>query len=207
MTLPRWIAFCGDHLVAEGGPRDVARQLKLAADAGSDRPILVFDAETSAPVELDLRGSVEDVLARLPAPSGESGAAGEPAAPDEAARRGPGRPRLGVVAREITLLPRHWDWLATQPGGASVAIRKLVEEARKTQGAKDRARRASEAAYRFAAAMAGNLPHYEDAMRALFAGDRHGFEAMTQGWPATVRDHARRLATPAFDPPSAAAAN
>jgi hypothetical protein len=84
-----------------------------------------------------------------------------------------------------------------------VAIRKLVEDARKTQGAKDRARRASEAAYRFAAAMAGNLPHYEDAMRALFASDRAHFEAMTQAWPVHVRDHARRLATPAFDPPPA----
>jgi hypothetical protein len=196
MSKPQWIAFSGDHPVAEGGPRDVARQLKLAADAGAERQILIFDADTGAPLDIDLRGSVEDVLARLPDAVGAA-----PAPADDPARRGPGRPRLGVVAREITLLPRHWDWLATQPGGASVAIRKLVESARETHAAKDRARRASEAAFRFATAMAGNRPHYEDAMRALFAGDREGFEAMTEGWPVSIRDHTRRLATPAFDPP------
>jgi hypothetical protein len=190
------IAFQADRRVAEGALADVVRALKAAADASPDQPILVFDLATSAPIDLDLRGSVEEVLARLPC---HGGGPQTTAAPTDAERRGPGRPRLGVVAREVTLLPRHWDWLGSQPGGASVAIRKLVEQARNVQAGKDRIRLATEAVYRFAHAMAGDRPHYEDAMRALFAADRAGFEAMTQDWPVAIRDHARRLAAPAFD--------
>jgi hypothetical protein len=105
---------------------------------------------------------------------------------------------LGVVAREITLLPRHWDWLAQQTGGASVAIRKLVEEARRTGDDRDRVRQAQEAAYRFMSAMTGNAPHYEDAIRALFADDAAGFEKLIARWPADVRDHVSALAERAF---------
>jgi uncharacterized protein len=201
MTYPTCIAFHGDQRIAEGGIRDVARQIKLAASESTEPAILIFDAETSQPVEIDLRGSLDDVLARLSEPS-----APQPVAPEQpgespsgGAARGPGRPKLGVVAREITLLPRHWEWLALQPGGASVAIRKLVEDARKALGSRDRVRKAQEAAYRFASAMAGNRPNYEDAMRALFANDRPRFEAMTQAWPKDIRDHAWRLSAPAFN--------
>lgn len=108
--------------------------------------------------------------------------------------RGPGRPRLGVVPKEVTLLPRHWDWLNLQPGGASVALRKLVEEARRTSGDRDRVRMAQEAAYRFITAVAGNLPGFEEAARALFAYDRRRFSQMIAGWPDDVRDYAVRLA-------------
>jgi len=198
MSSIRCIAFQGDRRVAEGGLREVARALKAATDVDSDHPVLIFDLDTSEPVEIDLRGSVEEVLARLPAEPDQESPEPTPLQ-GETLRRGPGRPRLGVVAREVTLLPRHWDWLASQPGGASVVIRKLVEQARNAQAGKDRVRHATEATYRFAQAMAGNLPGYEDAMRALFAGDRGRFEAMTQSWPVFIRDHARRLAAPAFD--------
>ena len=199
MTTIQCIAFQGNRRVAEGDLREVARALKGAADVDPDQAVLIFDLSTGEPVEIDLRGSIEEVLARLPRePDDEGQGLGQVLSPDTP-RRGPGRPRLGVVAREVTLLPRHWDWLASQPGGASVAIRKLVEQARNAQAGKDRIRRAAEAAYRFAQAMAGDLPDYEDAMRALFAGDRARFEAMTQGWPIFIRDHARRLAAPALD--------
>jgi hypothetical protein len=106
---------------------------------------------------------------------------------------------LGVVAREVTLLPRHWEWLNGQPGGASVALRKLVEEARRANETKDRARRSQEAAYRFLSAMAGNLPGFEEATRAFFAGDRSRFDDMVEPWPADVRDHSRRMAAAAFE--------
>jgi hypothetical protein len=121
-------------------------------------------------------------------------AAADPPAPV----RGPGRPKLGVVAREVTLLPRHWEWLGRQPGGASVALRKLVEDARRANGGKDRIREAREAAYRFMSAMAGNEPGFEEATRALFAGARGAFEANVAGWPHDVKAHARRLAEPSF---------
>lgn len=194
MTTTTCIAFRGVHRIATGDLREVARSVKLTEDGATDA-LLVFDAKTSHPIEIDLRGSLDDVLARLPSAAGPAPDTGESA---ETPRRGPGRPKLGVVAREITLLPRHWDWLALQPGGASVAIRKLVEEARKTHGAKDRIRTAQEAAYRFASVMAGNRPNYEDAMRALFASDHPRFEQLTQGWPADIRDHARHLSRQAF---------
>ena len=114
------------------------------------------------------------------------------------APRGPGRPKLGVVAREVTLLPRHWDWLAQQPGGASVAFRRLVDAARRSGEDGDRVRRAQDAAYRFMSAMAGDRPHYEEAIRALFANDPARFEKLIAGWPADVRDHTLMLAENAF---------
>ena len=165
-----------------------------ALDRHSQASILVFDAQTSTLVDLDLRGSVDDVLARIPpAPT-------HPAHEDAAvaAPRGPGRPKLGVVAREITLLPRHWDWLAQQKGGASVAIRKLVDEARRVNEEPDRIRLGQEAAYRFMSAMAGNRPHFEEAIRALFANDPRRFEKLIAEWPADIRDHAAKLAERAF---------
>jgi hypothetical protein len=191
------IAFDGDRRIAAGDLRAVARAAKEVLERRGDASILVFDDATSNPTDIDFSGSVDDVLARLP----DMPAASTEAVPT--APRGPGRPKLGVVAREITLLPRHWDWLSQQSGGASVAIRKLVEEARRTGEDKDRVRHAREAAYRFMSAMAGNAPHYEAAIRALFADDAAGFEKLIAAWPADVRDHISTLAERAFhrEPP------
>ena len=150
--------------------------------------MLVFDAVTSEPVEIDLRGTVDDVLARLGAAAGDA-----PPAP-----RSPGRPKLGVVAREVTLLPRHWEWLASQPGGASVTLRKLVEAARKEQRRDDRRRAAQEATYRFALAMAGDEPGFEESMRALYAGDARALRGAHRVLAADVRDHARSSPADAF---------
>jgi hypothetical protein len=188
-----YFAFEGDRCIASGSLREVAQAAKRVIDHHKDAPVLVFDA-VSGPVEIDFRGTLEDVVARLP----ESAPAPETAEPTAAAPRGPGRPKLGVVAREVTLLPRHWDWLAEQPGGASVALRRLVDEARRANKAKDRIRQAQETAYRFIAAMGENKPHYEEVARALFARDAGRFEKWTANWPADVRDHARRLAASAF---------
>jgi hypothetical protein len=189
-----YIAFEGDRCIGSGDLRAVARSARQALGRQPHASILIFSGRTSALVDVDFRGSVDDVVARIPLP--------EPSAAEEdtavAAPRGPGRPKLGVVAREITLLPRHWDWLAQQKGGASVAIRKLVDEARRNNEGSDRIRLAQEAAYRFMSTMAGNRPHFEEAIRALFAGDAKRFEQLIAEWPADVRDHAMRLAVPAF---------
>jgi uncharacterized protein len=161
---------------------------KAALDSNTGHPL---DDVSGQLVDFDLRGTPEEILARL---------AAEPK-PDQPAEppRGPGRPKLGVVAREVTLLPRHWEWLGTQPGGASVALRKLVEAARVTHAGADRRRSAQQAADRFMAALAGNEPGYEEAARALYGGDRTRFEESMVAWPADVRDHAMRLATAAFE--------
>jgi hypothetical protein len=187
-----YIAFEGDRRVAAGGLRDVARAAKEILDRRNDAAILVFDGVTSGPIDIDFRGTVADVQARLP------DIAATVADPVPSAPRGPGRPKLGVVAREVTLLPRHWDWLAQQPGGASVALRKLVDAARRTGEDGDRVRREQEAAYRFMSAMAGDKPHYEDAIRALFANDPARFKKLIAAWPADVRDHTHILAERAF---------
>jgi len=198
-----WIAFAGTRRIYSGTPAEVARAAKLAVDHG-EQAVLVFD-DASRVVDIDYRGAPENVIARLglvddtSTPSNGNGK-GEDSSPylESPAPRGRGRPRLGVVAREVTLLPRHWDWLATQPGGASAAVRRLVDSARQSSVDKDRIRTAKESAYRFISAMAGNEQGFEEATRALFAGDETRFAAMSDSWPRDVRDHARALARQAF---------
>jgi len=181
-------AFDGERRLASGPLIDVAMAIKAATAAGAEGPLLAFDDATGAVIDLDLRGARADVAARLAA------AAGGPPAPP----RGRGRPSLGVVAREVTLAPRHWEWLATQPGGASAALRRLVEEARRASGPKDRERAGQEAAYRFMAAMAGDLPGFEEATRALFARDRLRFARYLAQWPGDLAAYATKLAEPAL---------
>ena len=185
----RCTAFAGPGRIASGELRHVALKAKQAFDAG--KPVLVFEDGSGRVVELPLELPAADLLKRLAEPL--AAAASEKQAP-----RGPGRPKLGVVAREVTLLPRHWDWLAAQPGGASVALRKLVEDARKVGGGEDRRRAAQEATYRFMQAMAGDFAGYEDVARALFAGDIGKFEQHSATWPDDVREHAALLAADAF---------
>jgi hypothetical protein len=181
-------AFQGSHRIATGPLAEVALAIKHAND-GAGAPILIFSDTTGRAVDFDLRGSDADVVARL-----QQHAATAPAD----IPRGRGRPKLGVVAREVTLLPRHWDWLSAQPGGASVALRKLIDETRRTSGDRDRSRAARDAAYHFMSAMAGNLPNFEEASRALFAGDRRRLAGLIAGWPEDIRDHIVKLAFVAF---------
>jgi uncharacterized protein len=193
-------AFEGHRRIASGPLSQVARKVKAAADRGYRAPLLVFDDTTSQLIELDLRGTPEDVVRRLEqvaAPGGKSPETEPVEAENETPRR-PGRPKLGVVGREVTLLPRHWDWLNSQPGGASVALRRLVDEARRLNQSRDRVRKSQEAAYRFMSALAGDEPGFEEATRALFAGNRARFEQTTESWPIDLRDHAKKLAEAAF---------
>src|SRR6201993_220035 len=139
-------AFEGQRRLTAGALADVAMAVKRAESQRDAEPILIFSDATGRAIDLDLRGDDDAVLARLPQP-GPTGATAEAATQSEP--RGRGRPKLGVVAREVTLLPRHWEWLNTQPGGASVALRKLVEAARRHKGDADRLRAARGAAHPF----------------------------------------------------------
>ena len=188
----RCTAFSGPQRIASGELRHVAMKAKQAFDLHPDRPVLVFDDADARTIEVPLELPAADLLRLLAQPQLSAGTEAAPAP------RKPGRPKLGVVAREITLLPRHWDWLAAQPGGASVALRRLVEDARKVSAGEDRRRAAQEATYRFMQAMAGDAPGFEDASRALFAGDVARFEGHVARWADDVRDHATWLATDAF---------
>jgi hypothetical protein len=182
-------AFEGQRRLMSGPLHAVALAVKRAEQRDAEG-IAIFSDATGRAIDLDLRGSDDDIVARLQRPMPP-----DPAAPQETATpRGRGRPKLGVVAREVTLLPRHWEWLATQPGGASVTFRKLVDAARRANGDKDRSRAARDAAYHFMSAMAGNLPGFEEASRALFADERRRFTSLIAAWPDDIRDHITRLA-------------
>ncbi|KQT05858.1 MAG: DUF2239 family protein [Bradyrhizobium sp.] len=183
-----YTAFAGQRRLASGTAGDVALAVKRATQP-LDQPIIIFDDGTGRSIDFDLRGDDREVLARLAQLMPPAETAEAPSEP-----RGRGRPKLGVVAREVTLLPRHWEWLNARPGGASVALRKLVEEARRASGDKDRERQARDAAYRFMSAMAGDLPQFEEASRALFADDRRRFTGLIADWPADIRDHIVKLA-------------
>lgn len=193
--------FASKHCTAFAGMRRIAAgplaEVALAARAAEGEAVLVFDDETGRVVDLDLRGGADDITARLR----ERGRAGGPESADRKPR-GRGRPKLGVVAREITLLPRHWEWLAAQPGGASQALRRLVDEARRAEGGRQGRRASQEAAYRFMSALGGDLPRFEEAARALFAGDAESFERNMAEWPRDVAGYAGQLAADALGRPS-----
>lgn len=186
------VAFAGSTQVASGPLMEVALATKQLIDQGTEENVLVFNVATSEMVEVDFRGSEKQFRARMERQTAPK--------PDAAAvvSRGPGRPKLGVVAREITLLPRHWDWLAKQPGGASVALRKLVDDARRLNVRKDQLRQAREVTYRFMSAMAGDLIGFEEATRALFADDGRKFRSLVRAWPADVAKHLRLLTADLF---------
>lgn len=203
-----YTVFDGQRRIATDKLAAIALVAKRAIEGGAAGPVLIFDNDTGRSLDINTRGTNDEVLTRLgleaasetvtenPAVIDLSSGTGEPIhaeSPDHG-QRGRGRPKLGVVAREVTLLPRHWEWLGTQPGGASVALRKLVEEARRRSADKDRIRKAHERAYHFMSAMAGDLPGFEEGIRALFANDRGKFNQLISGWPEDIRDHARHLA-------------
>lgn len=195
-----YIAFDGNHRLATGPLPAVALKVKESCDARPLARILVFNAASSELIDFDCRGTPAQMLRRLKA-SMPQAAAATPPPPEHAtvaAPAGPGRPRLGVVAREVTLLPRHWEWLSAQPGGASVALRKLVEHAKRASASSDSIRQAQAAAYRFMSAMAGNLDGFEEAARALFGAERAKFDALIAAWPLDVQAHLQQLAEPAF---------
>lgn len=177
------IVFADLKRIAQGRKAEVLAQLR---ERGDDAPYLVFDEQTGDLLDFDVHNRAGVIT---PAASSASHAE---------TRRSVGRPKLGVVAREVTLLPRHWDWLNRQPGGASVALRRLVQDASRVNADRDAVRAAREAAYRFMTAIAGALPGFEEAARALFAGERERFEALIGPWPEDVAEHLEHLATAAW---------
>lgn len=191
---PSYTSFAGNRCIAAGPLLGNVLAVRRALDGPAEGPVLVFDDATGRVVDVDTRGSEDEItkrLAALASPAPPSRTEPELVAPAEP--RGRGRPRIGVVPREVTLLPRHWEWLAAQPGGASVTLRKLVEEARRNGAAKDRQREAQERAYNFVSAVAGDLPGFEEATRALFANDAARLSEVTAAWPPDVRTYALQL--------------
>ena len=187
-------AFIGTRRFASGALIDVALAIK-AHDAAAQGSLFIFDDASGAAIDLDLRGTTAEIVTRLT----EHGELTELAARTRgdllgSPVRSRGRPKLGVVAREVTLLPRDWEWLARQKGGASQALRRLVDEARRADAGQTDRKAAQERAYRFLHALAGDLPDYEEVIRALFAGEDEIFGGRMAAWPVDIRDHALALA-------------
>lgn len=182
-------AFSGQEWIVTGPLETMVRRTKERLEAEQGATLLIFEDRTGQQVDFDWTGTVDEVLARLPS---HPLLADRIAAP-QANRGGPGRPKLGVVSREISLLPRHWEWLEAQTGGASAALRRLVDEARKTHAPQDRARQARDALSKFMWSMAGNLPGFEEATRALFSGDFQQLHQLIASWPIGIRGHVERL--------------
>lgn len=186
-----YTSFMGHRRIASGPMLANVLAVRNVLESRVNDPVLIFDDVTGRFVDVNTQGTDEELAQRYAAVDVSDA---EVEQTEEEAPRGRGRPKLGVVPREVTLLPRHWDWLATQPGGASVALRKLVEEARRASAAKDQRRQAQERAYNFMTAIGGDLPGFEEAMRALFADELERFKTLLAAWPADVRDHALTLA-------------
>lgn len=205
--------FDGHRHLASGTLPTVALAAKHAAAEGAAGPMLIFDNRMGRSIDVDTRGTDEQVRERLSrgpgacAPVAAQASGEAPAdAEESAAPRGRGRPKLGVIAREVTLLPRHWEWLGSQPGGASVALRKLVDEARRRYAQRDERRAAHERAYHFMSAIGGHLPGFEEATRALFADDAARLATLVADWPDDIRRHTEWLAFGDATQPTPAAA-
>ncbi|PQP88091.1 DUF2239 family protein [Paenibacillus sp. AR247] len=188
-------AFLGVRVVASGSLQHVVSTVKDTLDDRGLTQLLIFDDTSGKQIDVDFRGKTDDVLNRLGKQFGDL-------PPDTEMEHQParrvGRPKLGVVSGEVTLLPRHWEWLKSQPGGASVTLRKLIDEARHAGGEQSKRRESQEAAYHFMTAMAGNFHHYEEALRALYAGDLDRFYHVIDDWAPDIRDHIKKLSANAF---------
>lgn len=196
-----YTAFEEGRRLAGGPLPEVVLRAKRRLGKADHGPILIFSDDTGKAMDFNFHGTEKDVLRRLEVFVGEGGAA--PAGPAPAAgdpgNPGPGRPRLGVVSREVSLLPRQWEWLAAQSGGASAVLRRLVDEARKKSSEGASVKQVQERAYRFMSVIAGDLAGYEEAIRALYKKDRKGFATRIAEWPPDIAAHALTLAGPAFE--------
>lgn len=183
-----YVGFAGTSVIARGAIAEVALICKDRIDSGEEHRIAVFDDETGRPIDVDFSGTKAKVLARLsgnPVAAQHTQTAGKQA--------GPGRPKLGVVSREVSLLPRHWEWLSEQRGGASAILRRMVDMEKKSTGGQEQGQRAIEAAHRFMWDIAGDQRGFENASRALFAKDFDAFDKQTAIWPAGIQEQLQRF--------------
>jgi len=186
-------AFSGQRRIATGNLASVALKAKAVADLKEYPEIFIFDDATGALIDVDFRGTPEEVVANLARRTAAGLFTG-----NTSQKRSPGRPKLGVIAREVTLLPGQWDWLDEQAGGASAALRRLVHEAKKV--GKGRARQSQEAVYKFMTVMAGDLPGFEEALRAFYRKEKERFNALIEPWPKDIRAHVKKLVAAAAAP-------
>ena len=184
-----YTAFEGGKMVSKGALPEVVLKVKRRIGKVENSSILIFSDATGNTLDFNFQGAEKDVLKRLDVFVKED-------APESS---GPGRPKLGVVSREVSLLPRQWEWLASQSGGASAVLRRLVDEAKKKSSEGNAVKQTQERTYKFMFAVAGDLEGYEEAIRALYKKDRKNFLVRMADWPDDVKAHALDLAGPVFE--------
>ncbi|MBL7689782.1 MAG: DUF2239 family protein [Bdellovibrionaceae bacterium] len=185
-----YTAFEGSKLLVRGPLDKVVLKSKHRLEKSPEASILIFSDSTGRTIDFNFHGSEDDVLKRL-----EIYVSGEEAK----SANGPGRPKLGVVSREVSLLPRHWEWLANQTGGASATLRKLIESEQKKSAGGLSLKQAQERVYKFMSVLAGDLEGYEEALRALYRKDVDSFQTHIKSWPRDVKTHTLTLAASIFD--------
>jgi hypothetical protein len=181
-----YVAFQGNHRLGLGTLGEVATLCFESKWEDQRSRISVFEDESGRVVDVDLSGTEAEVQARIAGPkTGET-------PPNRPVQRKPGRPKLGVVSREVSLLPRHWAWLSEQRGGASATLRRLVELAKKNESPESIQRRVVDSAHRFLWDIAGDQPHFEEVSRALYAAKLDEVTALSAGWPEGIRHQLAR---------------
>lgn len=190
--MKQYLAFDAHTSLISGNLLTVAKHLKAHQESGNLTPVLIFDDDTGRQIDIDISGYDEDIIARFYEGAADDGGS-EAMKPSKR-----GRPKLGVVGREVTLLPRHWEWLDGQRGGASGTLRRLIDQARKHNSQADEVRNAQDSTNRFISAIAGDLPGFEDATRALYSGNEAAFKEQVKHWPKDVRKQALKFASGAF---------
>ena len=185
-----YTAFDGTTRLFRGTFQEVVLKVKERLGRAENSSVLIFSNNTGKTMDFNFQGNVKDTLKRL-----EKFVSTQEPGPIS----GPGRPKLGVISREVSLLPRHWEWLASQPSGASATIRKLIEEAKKRSSTRNSVKQVQERVYRFMSVIVGDMKGYEEALRALYKADRKNFLLHIQDWPTDVRTHVIEMAKPVFE--------
>lgn len=183
-----YTAFDGSKIISQGTLAHIALSLKQKTREQKTATLLVFSDLTGRQIDIDLSGTDKQVLDRLKVYS-----------PQELqANTGAGRPKLGVMPREISLLPNHWEWLLNQDGGSSAVIRNLIDEKMKSRS-KDKVKSAQETTYKFLSAIAGDLPNFEEAIRFLYRKDKKKFSELISSWPKDIIKYSMMLASDVFE--------
>lgn len=190
LALHTYTAFEGKNLYVRGSLIEVALKVKERLGSLSNSSILIFSDSSGKTMDLNFQGSEQELVKRLSVFVSEE-------TPKDL--NGPGRPKLGVISREVSLLPRHWEWLASQSGGASATLRRLIEVEVKTTSTNPSPKLVQERTYKVMNVMAGDLRGYEEALRALYKRDEKAFLKEIAQWPSDVRDYVTELGQPAFD--------
>jgi len=193
---PQVVGFVGWELVARGTLDEVVAACRLASAQRPNQRTAFFDDVSGHAVEAPVAPTATRSPSEGVSPIVRSAPAAEREASDATGpqrKRGPGRPRLGVVSREVSLLPRHWEWLSAQRGGTSATLRRVIDAARKADGGTTERRRTIDAAHRFLWDIAGDLPCFEELTRALYAEQFQRVADLSCSWPTGVRQQLLRF--------------